>query len=97
MASKRKVLTLDERIKVIELCKTKSARKVAEELGVGKTQIQSILKCKIELISNFEENHEMISRLKKVSMRLDRPKLFGLLMEVEDGFNELAVTAHNKV
>jgi hypothetical protein len=25
MASKRKVLTLDERIKVIELCKTKSA------------------------------------------------------------------------
>jgi hypothetical protein len=35
MASKRKVLTLDERIKVIELCKTKSARKVAEELGVG--------------------------------------------------------------
>jgi hypothetical protein len=43
MASKRKVLTLDERIKVIELCKTKSARKVAEELGVIKTQIQSIL------------------------------------------------------
>ena len=43
MASKRKVLTLDERIKVIELCKTKSARKVAEELGVIKTQIKSIL------------------------------------------------------
>jgi hypothetical protein len=39
---------------------------------------------------------EMISRLTKVSMRLDRPKLFGLLMEVEDGFNELAVAAHNK-
>jgi hypothetical protein len=33
----------------------------------------------------------MISRLKKVSMRLDRPKLFGLLMEIEDGFNELAI------
>ena len=43
MASKRKVLTLDEQIKVIELCKTKSVRKVAEELGVGKTQIQCIL------------------------------------------------------
>jgi hypothetical protein len=40
MASKRKIVTLDKRIKVIELCKTKSARKVAEELGVGKTQIQ---------------------------------------------------------
>ena len=40
----------------------------------------------------------MISRLKKVSMRLhvDRPKLFELLMEVEDGFNELTVAAHNK-
>jgi hypothetical protein len=36
MASKRKILALDQRIKVIELCKTKSARKVAEELGVGK-------------------------------------------------------------
>jgi uncharacterized membrane protein YkgB len=43
MASKRKILTLDERIKVIELCKTKSARKVAEELGVGKTQIMLFL------------------------------------------------------
>ena len=56
MASKRKILTLDERIKVIELCKTKSARKVAEELSVRKTQIQSILKRKIELISDFEQN-----------------------------------------
>jgi transposase len=43
---------IHERIKVIELCKTKSARKVAEELDVGKTQIQSILKRKIELISD---------------------------------------------
>jgi hypothetical protein len=35
MASERKILSLDQQIKVIELCKTKSARKVAEELGVG--------------------------------------------------------------
>jgi hypothetical protein len=39
---------------------------------------------------------EKLKFKKKVSMRLDRPKLFGLLMEVEDGFNELAVAAHNK-
>ena len=45
---------------------------------------------------NLSDAHEMISRLKKVSMRLDRPKLFGLLMEDEDGFNQLAVAAHNK-
>ena len=43
MASKTKISTLDERIEVIELCKRKRARKVAEALGVGKTQIQSIL------------------------------------------------------
>jgi hypothetical protein len=45
---------------------------------------------------NLSDAHKMTLRLKKVSMRLDRPKLFGLLMEVEDGFNELAVAAHNK-
>lgn len=45
---------------------------------------------------NLSDAHEMISRLKKVSMRLDRPKLFELLMEVDDGFNKLAVAAHNK-
>ena len=45
---------MDERIQVTELCKTKSARKLAEELGVGKTQIQSILKRKIELTIDFE-------------------------------------------
>ena len=96
MASKRKILTLDERIKVIELCKTKSAHKVAEELGVGKTLIQSILKCKIEQISDWTKSRNDFTIKKKVSMRLDIPKLFGLLMEVEDGFNELAVAAHNK-
>jgi hypothetical protein len=42
---------------------------------------------------NLSDAHKMTSRLKKVSMRLDKPKLFGLLMEVEDGFNELAVAA----
>ena len=45
---------------------------------------------------NLSDAHEMISPLKNVSMRLDRPKLFELLMEVDDGFNTLAVAAHNK-
>lgn len=40
---KGKVLTLHERVPVIVLAKTKSARKIAEELGVRKAQIQNIL------------------------------------------------------
>lgn len=52
----RKVLTLDDRMKVIELSKNKSARQIASELNVGKTQIQNILKRKADLLSDFENN-----------------------------------------
>jgi len=57
MASKRKFLTLEERVKVISLLgKGHSCRRVASDLGVGKTQIQSILKRKHEIMDEFEEN-----------------------------------------
>ena len=57
MASKRKFLTLEERVKVISLVgKGHSCRRVASGLGVGKTQIQSILKRKHEIMDEFEEN-----------------------------------------
>ena len=40
MPPKRKFLTLVERVKVIEINnKSRSARKVAEDFGVGKTQV----------------------------------------------------------
>ena len=40
MPPKRKFLTLVERVKVIELNnKNRSARKIAEDFGVGKTQV----------------------------------------------------------
>ena len=40
MPPKRKFLTLVERVKVIELNNTnRSARKIAEDFGVGKTQV----------------------------------------------------------
>lgn len=43
MASKCRVLTQDERISKIEWSKTKSARNIAAEFGVGKkTKIQNI-------------------------------------------------------
>lgn len=54
--SKRKVLTLNEKIRVLELSKSKSARKIADEFGVGKTQIQNILKRKAEVLEDVENN-----------------------------------------
>ena len=54
---KRKVLTLEERINVLKQLDTgKSCRQVADELGVGKTQIQSIKKRKLELTEDYENN-----------------------------------------
>ena len=48
---KRKVLTLEERVQTVKFLKLgKSARSVAEEMGVGRTQIQLINKRKAEII-----------------------------------------------
>ena len=38
----------------MELSKSKSARKIAYEFGVGKTQIQNILKRKAEVLEDVE-------------------------------------------
>ena len=54
--SRQKVLTLNEKIPVLELSKSKSARKIADEFGVGKTQIQNILKRKAEVLEDVENN-----------------------------------------
>ena len=44
---KRKVLSLEDRIKVVQMNTAgKSCRKIADELGVGKTQIQNIIQNK---------------------------------------------------
>ena len=57
MASKRKCLTLEERVKCIKLLDSgKSSRVVAAELGVGRTQIQGILKRKPEILDDYEAN-----------------------------------------
>ena len=57
MPPKRKFLTLVERVKVIELNnKNRSARKIAEDFGVGKTQVQNILKRKAEVLEEYENN-----------------------------------------
>jgi predicted DNA-binding protein YlxM (UPF0122 family) len=54
--SKQKVLTLNEKIWVLELSMSISARKIADEIGVGKTQIQNILKRKAEVLEDVENN-----------------------------------------
>ena len=53
MPPKRKFLTLVERVKVIELNnKNRSARKIAEDFGVGKTQVPKYMYMYIFLILN---------------------------------------------
>ena len=53
----RKCLTLDERVKCLKLLEAgKSSRIVANELGVGKTQVQNVLKRKREIMDEFESS-----------------------------------------
>ena len=53
----RKVLTVEQRVKVLELAGSgKSCRSIAEDFGVGKTQIQTIVKRKAEVLEEFEGN-----------------------------------------
>ena len=54
---KRKVLTLEERVQAIKVLDAgRPAYKVAEDFGVGKTQIQSLRKRNAEVLNDFENN-----------------------------------------
>ena len=53
---KRKILTLQERVKVVDrLEKGESARMIATSLAVGKTQIQAIASDKVEIKRRWQE------------------------------------------
>ncbi|XP_053405127.1 tigger transposable element-derived protein 4-like [Mercenaria mercenaria] len=55
--SKRNFLTLEKRVEVIRLSESgKSGRAIAEQVGVGRTQIHGILKRKREIMDEFENN-----------------------------------------
>lgn len=57
MATKRKVLTLDQRVEVIKLLDSgRPAYKVADDFGVVNTQIQNLRKGKEEVLADDEEN-----------------------------------------
>jgi hypothetical protein len=68
-------LNLDDKVKAINLCDGgKSCRAVAEEMGVGRTQIMNILKRKSEILDdNFDFHSDTIvtftSPLSPVSVR----------------------------
>ena len=54
--NKKIVLSLEQRIRVIKRAdKRESARSIAKDLGVGKTQIQSIIANKSTILKSWEE------------------------------------------
>ena len=66
MSRKRKVLTLEERVSVLKkVGDGKSCRSIALELGVGKTQIQSIVKEKDELTKRWESGSRADAKYSK--------------------------------
>jgi kinesin family protein 6/9 len=53
----RKVLTLERRLEVVKhLENGKSSREIAQIMGVGRTQIQTINKRKAEILEDYENN-----------------------------------------
>lgn len=63
---KRKCMTLEERVKCLKLLESgKSSRVVANEFGVGRTQVQNVLKRKREIMDEYESNG---------NLNLKRPK-----------------------
>ena len=59
---KRKVLNLEEKVQAIILLDAgKPVYKVAEDFGVGKTQIQSLRKRKAEVLNDFENFENNVS------------------------------------
>lgn len=55
-SKKRKVLTLEERVEVINnFDKGQSCRAIATKAGVGKTQIQSIINSREKIMSQWKD------------------------------------------
>ena len=64
---KRKILTLEERVSVLsKIEKGQSCRSVAEELGVGKTQIQNIVKDKEDILKQWAAGESSSKKYTKV-------------------------------
>ena len=65
-SKKRRCLSLSERVDVIrKFEKGESARSIADRIGVGKTQIQSIIKDKEKIVDVFKAGTS--SQLRRLS------------------------------
>ncbi len=73
---KRKVLTLEEKVKVIRLTEEgKGSRTVAEIMGVGKTQVNTIISKKEEILHHWESGSTSSTRKSLTARRLIYPDL----------------------
>ena len=54
---KRNELTLADKVRLLKASDGRSQRSLAAEFGIGKTQVQSILKRKAEYMTAYEENN----------------------------------------
>ena len=71
MTTKRKFLTLDDRIQVIRMLESGlSSRVVAQKMEVGKTQILGIMKRKREIEDDFEQNSNTDRKRTKMACRI---------------------------
>ena len=71
MSRKRKVLSLAQRLSVIKKWESsKSCRGIAEELGVGKTQIQTIIQERKDIVQKWEAGE-------RPDMKYSKPRMAG--------------------
>ena len=57
MSLRRRVeLSLEQKVELIRACAGKSQRQLALEFGIGKTQVQSILKRKADILDSYDDN-----------------------------------------
>ena len=66
MSQKRKCLTLEERVKVLQLLDSgRSSRVIASDFGVGRTQVQNVAKRKREIMDEYETGNPETKRVKR--------------------------------
>lgn len=101
MAQKRKFLTLEQRVRVIEkLDKGLSVRKIAEELDCGKTQISNIKADKKAILEEWESgcrsSAKCVKKRKTVYQALsgDTVKDFRLFLPVSVNAFEMLLLVH---